>query len=346
MCVKDNNDPAVLVESWRGSILESKHRGHIAVVTPKGDVVAYAGDLSAVTSLRSVAKPFQALTVITEGVDRLFGFTTEELAIIASSHSGEDVHARHVKSILTKIGIDETYLHCGQHAPMDWSAEIQGPESRADVLRNCCSGKHAGMLARCVAMKANLSNYEMSQHPIQQKIKSLIGEIVDIEPASMGDGVESCGAPIVALPMRSIALAYAKLVSPGLLTRSLRVACETIRTSILKHPELVGGSHGRLCTDIMRTCRGNMIAKSGAEGVFGMGLLPNSKYADGIGMAIKIEDGAERAIGPVATEVLLQLGLLDESQGCELGSWHRKPINNFRGHIVGEFVPAYRLTTC
>jgi L-asparaginase II len=314
------------------------------VMEPSGACFKRVGDTSVITSMRSAAKPLQALPLIIDGASDRFQFTAPELAVIASSHSGEDMHVQNVRAILGKIGLDATYLHCGVHVPLDWGAEVDATGRDLDVLRNCCSGKHSGMLARCVFMGANPANYEDLEHPVQQRIREVIAEVAEVRPESMPAGIESCTAPVFGLPVERIALAYARLVNPVRLLPTLRGACQKILRSMLAHPELVGGSQGRLCTDIMRCSGGAVLAKCGAEAVFALAVLPSSNYPDGLGIAIKIEDGSERAIAPVVVEVLTQLELLGTSEKHELADWRHKKMRNFRGDVVGEFVPTFELS--
>jgi L-asparaginase II len=334
---------ALLLESWRGGICESRHYGSIAVMKPTGQVYATVGDASSVTFMRSTAKPLQALPLILEGADREFQFTDPEIAIITASHNGEGLHARCVAAILKKIGLNKAHLHCGLHAPMDWGAEVDVPEDSTCVLRNTCSGKHAGMLARCVLLGADLATYFEPNHPVQRSIKTTISNMVGIPAESMPVGEESCTAPTFGLSVEHIALAYARLGNPAGLFIELAGACKAITKRMLDFPEVVGGTRGRSCTDIMRVCPHAVLAKDGAEGVYALSVLPNPRYPEGLGIAIKIEDGNNRATHGVVVEVLSQLGLLNAEQLSQLSKWWRQPTRNFMGSPVGKLLPVFKL---
>jgi len=339
-----NDVSTILVESRRGAIIESRHRGAVAVVSTDGNCVAKFGDIEMVTSMRSAAKPFQALPVITEGVKERFNFNAEHLAIITSSHSGERVHIQRVREILDRIGLDESKLRCGIHAKGDWGAEINTADGKLSVLANCCSGKHAGMLARCVFRGADLSTYEQIDHPIQQSIRSLLADFAGVSASEMPVGTENCTAPVFGLSVREIALAYSRLANPIGVSNRLQTACSEIVECMARYPELIGGTKGRLCTDVMRVCKGSLVAKSGAEAVFGISVLPNSTYRKGLGIAIKIEDGNDRALGPVAVATLVQLGLLASEQQTELTAWWHKELKDFKGEVAGYLEPVFSLS--
>ena len=337
------SEQPVLVEATRGRIAESYHRGSIAVVEPDGDLVASAGHVDLVTYMRSTAKPIQMLPLLISGAADRFGFTESELAIIAASHSGEPIHTEQVESILQKIGLDKSNLHCGVHPPFDKQTQQKLAGQTPDVLQNNCSGKHSGMLAQCVAGGYPVDNYESPDHPIQVEIRKTIALFCGVDADSIEIGVDGCSAPVFGVPVSAIARAYAQLVNPVKLGRKYQEACKRVVDAMLNHPELVAGTRNRVDTDIMRVCDHSVIAKVGAEGVYAMGILPNRKYKNGLGIAIKIEDGNDRATAPAAVETLDRLGLLSESQQGQLSCWQERSIKNHSGSFVGELRPAFEL---
>src|SRR5581483_6493253 len=302
----------ILVEVTRGPITESIHRGCIAVVEPDGNVIARVGDTSFVTYMRSTAKPIQMLPLIINGGADRFGFTEAELAVMAASHSGEPIHTEQVASVLNRIGLDKSYLHCGVHVPFDKTVQAELAGRTPDVLQNNCSGKHSGMLAQCMAGGFDPVNYESPDHPIQRQIKNTLATLAGIHENEIKIGIDGCSAPVFGMPVVAMARAYARLVNPAGLDSTLSAACKRVVTAMLDHPELIAGTNNRVDTDIMKIGDHTVIAKVGAEGVYTMGVLPSEKYPNGLGIAIKIEDGNDRATAPSAIETLDQLGLLNE----------------------------------
>src|SRR5258708_9699141 len=208
--------PASLVEVWRGPIVESRHRGHLTAVDGRGETIAALGLPETVTYVRSSGKPFQALPVIVSGAADRFGFTEQEIAIACGSHSGESIHVDAVRSMLAKIGLDESALKCGVHEP--FSAEVARQLARnqtpPNVLQNNCSGKHAAMLALAVHIGALTGSYDDPRHPVQQAIAKTVAEFSDIPPDQIAIGVDGCGVPVFGMTVRAMALMYARLVAP------------------------------------------------------------------------------------------------------------------------------------
>src|SRR5882672_12686525 len=170
--------PASLVEVWRGPLVESRHRGHLTAVTGGENTIASLGLPETVTYVRSSGKPFQAIPVIVSGAADRFGFTEQEVAIACGSHSGEPMHVDTVRSILGKIGLDESALKCGVHEP--FSAEVARALARnqqsPSVLQNNCSGKHAAMLGLALHVGAPTASYDDSGNPVQQAIAKTVSQ--------------------------------------------------------------------------------------------------------------------------------------------------------------------------
>ncbi len=319
-----------LVEVTRGGRVESEHQGAIAVVGADGELIAHVGDVNLVSYLRSSAKPFQLLPLVESGAADRFGFTAAELAVIAGSHSGEPRHVDAVQSILRKIGLSAAALQCGSHAPFNAAAaktlRVEGREP--SPLHNNCSGKHAGMLAQAIDRGLSTDDYLDPQHPVQITIRQRLAELGDLTADHIGVGVDGCSAPCFALPLRSAALAFARLA--GGHTDGLR----RVAHAMLDFPEMVAGE-GRIDTDVMRAVPGRLVSKGGAEGYHGMGLIRPAGSAWGI--AIKIADGdGKRGGHPAIIEVLRQLDVLDDAALAQLHSYHTWPVTNHRGLAVGE----------
>src|ERR1044071_4058838 len=205
-----------LVEVRRGSLTESRHRGHVVVIEPDGNIVGYLGSPHTVTFPRSSAKPFQALPLLTSGAAERFGFTDREVALACASHNGETIHTELAASMLQKIGLGPEALKCGVHEP--YSLEVAGKlrlQGQAPkVLQNNCSGKHAGMLAVAKHLGAPTENYDSPENPVQKAIADAVAKFSDVAVTDMAVGVDGCGAPIFGITVKAMALAYARLVSP------------------------------------------------------------------------------------------------------------------------------------
>lgn len=285
---------ALSVTVRRGDAVEAEHRVH-AVVVRGGEAAESWGDPELMTHMRSAAKPIQALGLARDVPD----LPSEELAIACASHEALPEQLAAVEALLERAGAGEDDLECGPR--------------RGLRIRHNCSGKHAGMLLRCGLNGWERTGYRLGGHPLQEQIRAEVARITGIGATELGTGVDGCGVVAFAIPLRAMALAFARLAA-GELTESERVAA-----AMREHPRLVGGpsAHDTL---VMESLPG-AIAKRGAEGVLCVAL------PDGSGLAVKSEDGADRAAGSV-------VGLL---LGIE--TLARSPVSNSRGEEVGEIVP-------
>lgn len=340
------NATEILVEVIRGPEVESIHRGALAVSDPKGRLVAWNGDPAVAAFVRSAAKPFQALSLFESGAMERFQFTLEELAVVIASHSGEPFHLDLVRSVMARAGLREEWLLCGVHPPFDAVARaaLARAGERANVLHNNCSGKHAGMLAASIAMRVPLDGYIDPQHPVQQATRRRIAALADEEVDAIGVGIDGCSAPSFSLAMHAFATAFARLAEAGARERPERVPGLTAAwDAMAARPDIIAGNRARLDTVLMRAAAESgvaLVAKAGAEGTYAMGVLTPEGP---LGIALKIEDGAERARNAVAIEVLAQLGLVSDSMRARLAPYHGTTMSNHAGLPVGEIRPVFRL---
>ncbi len=337
-----------LVEITRGSMIESLHRGFIAVVTGDGELIRSLGDVEARTWYRSAAKPFQTIPILTSGAADRFRLTNKELAIISASHSGEDIHIEVANSILKKIGLTELDLLCGAHTPFDETAaaKLIAENRPPQNLHNNCSGKHSGMLAFSRFLGEPTTDYIHLEHAIQRQIRSVIARFADVPVEDVAVAVDGCSAPVFGVSILAMARSYARLV--GIRHTELGAefgqTAERVVDSMIEFPELVGGTRGRLDTDLMRAARGQILSKVGAEGVQLLGIKPCFRYPKGLGIAIKIEDGdIRRARDPVVIETLRQLGLLDDEQLNQLSVYSRTAVFNHRNIEVGKVRTCFKI---
>ena len=337
-----------LVEVRRGSITESWHRGHVIAVEPDANVVAYLGEpQTTVTFLRSSAKPFQALPLLTSGAAERFGFTDREVALACASHNGEPIHTELAASMVKKIGLGPEALKCGVHEPYSVEAarELRERGEAPNVLHNNCSGKHAGMLAAAIQLGAPTETYNRPEHPVQLAIGKAIAQFADVPVEDLAVGVDGCAVPVFGITVKAMALAYARLVSPPLsFDEPTRRACERIVRVMSAYPELIGGTSGRLDTEIMRAAPGRLISKVGAEGVYTAGIKPCEEWPRGLGVALKIEDGDDKRARPtVVVESLRQLGVLQDESLEAVANYAFFPVLNRPGDVVGEIVSKFEL---
>jgi L-asparaginase II len=339
--------PASLVEVWRGPIIESRHRGHLTAVDSLGQTIAALGSPETVTYVRSSGKPFQALPVIVSGAADRFAFTEQEIAIACGSHSGEPIHVDTVRSMLDKIGLDEKSLKCGVHEPFsaEVARELARNQTSPSVLQNNCSGKHAAMLALARHLGASVESYDELGHPVQQAIAKTVSQYSDVPLDQIVFGVDGCGAPVFGIPVRAMALMYARLVaSPEDFDAATRAASQRIIKAMIDFPEMVGGTRDRLDTELIKAGDGRLISKIGAEGVYTVGVLPCGEWPNGLGLALKIEDGDDhRARPPAVIEALRQLNVIAANELAALSSYAPAIIRNRRGEPVGEARAAFTL---
>ena len=334
-----------LVEVKRGSITESRHRGHIVAVEPDGNIIASLGAPHNVTFLRSSAKPFQALPLLLTGAAERFGFTDREVALACASHNGEPIHTEIAASMLHKLGLGPEALKCGVHEPYsaEAAAELRARGEEPNVLHNNCSGKHAGMLAVALQLGASIDNYDSPESPVQKAIADVISKFSGIAVTDMAVGIDGCAAPIFGMTMKAMALAYARLVSPPeTFEKTMRDACERVVRVMTAYPELIGGTSQRLDTEVMRAARGRVVSKVGAEGVYTAGINPCKEWPNGLGLALKIEDGDDKRARPtVVLESLRQLGVLRDESLEAVSRYAFFPVKNRRGDVVGEVSAAF-----
>jgi L-asparaginase II len=328
--------PQATVEIYRGAVVESRHRVHAAVVDASGRLRASAGDPELVTYIRSAAKPFQAVPLVSDGAMDRFGISLEELALACGSHSGSPHHVAAATSILRKIGLDGEALACGPHPPFHEGTRRELAEAGLEPgrLHNNCSGKHAGMMALARVHGWDPVGYQLAEHPVQGRILAEVSHWVGLPYEAIARGVDGCGAVCFGMPLHHMALGYARLAYEA---REGERDATYVVGAMTSYPEMVAGE-GRLCTELMRQTHGRVFAKVGAEGVYCVG-VPGAE----LGIALKVEDGASRAVPPAVLSVLRQLDLISEDDLGALLPFAYPQVTNTLGEVVGEIRAGIRL---
>lgn len=327
----------VAVEVHRGETAESFHRAHLVVADGAGNVVASIGDPELVTYLRSAAKPFQAIPLVATGAADAFGLTDAELALACGSHSGEPAHLRTVEGMFRKAGISSDLLQCGTHAPRSKAAKAALQGGRTTPLHHNCSGKHAGMMILQKHLGADPADYLNPHSPAQLLILAAVAEVAGVAEKEVRVGTDGCSVPNFGLPLRTAARMFARLGMPQGVSEPTAAALRRLARAMAVHPEMVGGGES-FDTDLMNASEDRLVSKAGAEGVEGV-----SDLATGMGLILKIEDGAARAVPPATVEALRQLGWLELRAFEVLGEWWRPEVTNWAGRHVGRMKPVLDL---
>lgn len=332
-------DAEHLVDVIRGKMVESEHWGHIAVVNSAGELLYSNGNPDKVVFARSSMKPLQAIPIVETGAADHFQLEPADLSLACASHNGENQHTDRVKRILSKLSLTTDSLKCGTHPPRWKETYEKLMQSGKEITEeyNNCSGKHSGMLATSVHMEESVGDYYKTDHPVQQRILEVISDVTETPVQDIKIGIDGCGVPVHGIPLKNLALGFAKMANPTLFPAKRKAAIERVTSAMMEVPEMVGGTN-RFCSDFMRIENGQMFGKAGAEGVYCIGDLKS-----GLGIALKIEDGAGRATSPVAVEVLHQLKLISKEQNELLNEYHYPNLKNAREEIIGYLKPVFTL---
>src|SRR6201994_3511410 len=325
----------ILVEVTRGGRVESVHRGAVAIANAKGEIVFSLGDIEAVSFPRSSLKMVQALPLVESGAADAFGLSAEELALACASHSGEPMHTTRVAKWLERIGCTEQGLACGAHPSRVEAVHdemVRKGETPTRIFNNC-SGKHAGFLTVARHWDIATAGYEKETHPVQQAVAAALSELSGAQELPWG--VDGCAAPNFATSLSAFARAAAKMAAPDALDPVRAAACRRIIGAMIRHPLLMSGT-GRVCATLITAGAGRIAVKTGAEGFFAA-WVPEM----GLGIAVKIDDGAGRGADTVIAALLDKLGLLGDGAREIM----RAPVKNTRGATVGERRPSPALET-
>lgn len=322
----------IVLHYTRAGHVENIHRGDVAAVNSAGEVVASIGNAHLPMFWRSAAKPFQALAFVKNGGLERYGITDEELALLVSSHSGEENHVALVRGILAKLGLDESVLDCGVVRPMSGKAfkKIIAAGEKVLPVHNACSGKHSQIIALAMMLGVPYAGYTKPDHEAQRVIFRHVAMAARMPEDKLEIGIDGCGVPVFYLPIYNMSLAYARLSTPvkgdwG----AYETAATKIRDAMSKYPQVVSGT-GRIDLAVTEVTGGRIIAKIGADAVYCLAV----KDGD-LGITFKIEDGSFAAVTPMTIAVLKYLDLLTRDEASELERLFPPVLKNHRGEVIG-----------
>lgn len=326
------NNPVAMAEVWRGEFLECVHVGHAVVCDASGNIVQAWGDPDAVILPRSACKMIQALPLIESGAADAFDLRQDQLALSCASHQAAAIHTDRVQTWLAGLGLSDDDFRCGPQMPNDWDAKqglIKGDLSPCRYHNNC-SGKHSGFLTTTKHLKAGPEYVDLS-HPLQLAVREAFEDVTGMD--SPGFGIDGCSAPNFATTVHGLARAmgfFAAARDNGPLRNR---AARRLVEAMMAYPELVTGE-GRACTDLMRAMGGKVALKGGAEGAY-VAILPEQ----GLGVALKIRDGASRGSECAIAAIMVSLGALNANDPV-LDKWMTVKQRNFDGLETGYLQPA------
>ena len=334
-----NRDTEILTEEYRGEILDLIHEGYITVVDEKGQLLWHAGNPQATVYYRSASKPFQALPVIARHLDEKYGFTEEESVIMAGSHLGEPFHVNAIRSMFRKASMDLDDLIMKPTVPGSTSANEERIRQGlpAQKIYHNCSGKHTGaMVLQKELDPEHIRDYWKVDSAAQKEILRTISVLSEVPQEQVGIGVDGCGVPVFAVPVQNIAVAFKNIACIDTISDpELREAARRFIPRIHRYPLMMRGT-GYLCSLI--NYDPNLVAKGGANGVYGIGLKKER-----MGISLKIKDGTE-AIWPILIkEIFRQIGYYNEDTFKMLDSLNSGVIINDNGTPVGRCVPVFHL---
>ena len=345
----------------RGGVEESIHRGDVVEVDVDGRLIRGLGDPDRVANLRSCVKPFGVVALIEAGGIEAFDLEPAEIALMASSHSGEDLHVRTLQAMYRRAGVSQSLIATGSEGmPLDalTAARLSRDGEKASPVRHMCSGQHSVFLLLARLKGWDPERYWLDDHPAQVAYRSVVARAFATTPGKLRTSIDGCGVATYAFALREIARAYALLAEPGAVgaadaRSSLAPALTRVRDAMLANPEMVGGTRDRIDTSLMKAAPGRLVSKGGMEALRGLALLAGSRPgANGAGsavpatgIAVKIEDGDghDRGGWAAAVEVLVQAGALDPQAVRMLARYHRPAEQDPHGRVTAEAIPDFEL---
>lgn len=326
----------LLVEVLRNGTVESRHFGAAVVCDFKGNVVESWGNIEQLIFPRSALKPMLAIHLLESGASDRYSLSDAELSLACSSHQGELIHQNLVESWLSRLGLSEEHLACGPVLPEDTESahKLLASGQQGCRIHHNCSGKHAGFLTTALHLNLSLDNYHLLEHPLQQLSLDILSDLADVDLNQYAMGIDGCGLPAPTMPLIQLGRAMARFANPTDLSDTRAQAIYRLHEAITNEPLYVAG-RGMVVTELNDVTKGAVLAKTGAEGIV-TAALPDQ----GLGIALKIADGSERARSVALLAILDHLNILSDEEKHKLESHITPTIVNSRGLTVGEIRPA------
>ncbi|MBP1991986.1 asparaginase [Paenibacillus eucommiae] len=330
----------LLVQEYRGELVECEYEGHICGISYSGDVMYQVGNPQHVTYMRSAAKPIQAIPAFRYGIGERYHFDEKEQTIMTASHRAEPYQVQALESMLGKIGIDESELVCHSTYPLNADARhelvAQGKPERH--LYHNCSGKHLGILAYSKSKGYSTSDYADPKHPVQQEILATLAMLAEYPAEQIVIGIDGCGFPVFGLPLHHMAKAFLKLACPELIEDKItRSAVEQITQMMNRNFEMVSGT-GLICSTLLKD--DNIVAKGGAKGVYCFGLKKEK-----LAFALKVMDGSEEKWPLIVASILEQINYDRQETIDWMYELCPKQFTNGNGTVVGANKASFKLET-
>jgi L-asparaginase II len=349
--------PPILVRQLRNGIEESVHRGDIVEADVDGRLVRGLGDPDRLVTLRSCVKPFGVVALIEAGGIEAFDLEPAEIAVMASSHSGEDLHVRTIQAMYRRAGATQSLIATGiEGMPLDplTAARLARDGEKPGPIRHMCSGQHSVSILLSKLMGWDPTAYWREDHPSQLAYQAVVARAFAMAPDRLTTAIDGCGLLTYAFPLREVARAYALLADPGAVgakdpRASLAPALTVVRDAMLANPEMIGGTRDRLDTSLMKALPDRIVSKSGMEALRGVAILAGARTSGSetraTGMAIKIEDGDgyDRGTWAASVEALVQAGVLDGQALRMLARYHRPVSMDPHGRLGAEAVAKFDL---
>ena len=326
----------LLVEVTRNGTVESRHFGAAVVCDFKGNVLESWGNIESLIFPRSALKPMLAIHLVESGASDQYTLSDSELSLACSSHQGEKIHQNLVESWLSRLGLTEDHLACGAVLPehTESAHALLASGQKGCRIHHNCSGKHTGFLTTALHLGIPLDNYHLVEHPLQQLSLDILSDLADIDLKEYPMGIDGCGLPAPTMPLLQLGLATARFANPVELSDTRSQAIYRLHEAITNEPLYIAG-HGSVVSELNEITKGAVLAKTGAEGIL-TAALPEQ----GLGIALKIADGSNRARSVALLAILDQLGVLSDDEKQKLQTHISPTIINSRGLAVGEIRPA------
>jgi L-asparaginase II len=349
--------PPILVRQVRNGIEESVHRGDIVEADVEGRLIRGLGDPDRLVTLRSCVKPFGVATLVEAGGIDAFDLEPAEIAIMASSHSGEDLHVRTIQGMYRRAGVSQALIATGiEGMPLDQltAMRLARDGEQPGPIRHMCSGQHSVFILLSRLRGWDAAHYWHDDHPAQVAYRATVARAFAVAPDKLRTAIDGCGVLTYAFPLREVARAYAMLADPSAVAASdprasLAPALTIVRDAMLANPEMVGGTRDRLDTSLMKTLPGKLVSKAGMEALRGLAILAGPRTSGAqtgaTGLAVKIEDGDgyDRGTWAASVEALVQAGVLDGQALRVLARYHRPQIVDPHGRVGAEAIASFEL---